>query len=95
MLNILVIWTLALVVAIVLVLAVYLIAIAYYLHRAGGSGSSHLAKLVGGLKAVRDNVAPLDGHLTALGGGLTVLRSELLAVDSSLADASEILSPQA
>lgn len=95
MLNILVIWTLGLVAAIVLVLAIYLSAIAYFLYRAGGSNGSHLAKLVGGLKAVRDNVAPLDGHLTALGGGLTALRTELLAVDSSLADATEILSPQA
>ncbi len=91
MLNILVIWTLALVVAIVLVLAIYLTAIAYYLYRAGGSNGSHLAKLVGGLKAVRANVAPLDGHLAALGGGLTALRGELLTVDNSLADAGQIL----
>jgi hypothetical protein len=46
---------------------------------------------VGGLKAVRDNAAPLTGHLTNLGGGLTLLRDELLAVDSRLGDAVEIL----
>lgn len=92
MLTILTIWTLALTGVIVLVLAVYLIAIAYYLYRAGGSDGSHLAKLVGGLKAVRDNVAPLDGHIGALGGGLTALRSEMQGVDSSLGDAAEILS---
>ena len=44
------------------------------------------------LKAVRENAAPLSGHLTNLGGGLTVLRDELLAVDSRLGDAVEILS---
>ena len=47
---------------------------------------------MGGLKAVRENAAPLTGHLTNLGSGLTVLRDELKAVDSSLGDAVEILS---
>jgi len=85
--NILVIWSLGLTAAIVLALASYLIPVAYYLYRT----SVHLTKLVGGLKAVRDNAAPLTGHLTNLGGGLTVLRDELLAVDSRLGDAVEIL----
>lgn len=89
--QILVIWTLALTAAIVLALAGYLIPVAYYLYRTGGSKSSHLAKLVGGLQAVRDNAAPLTGHLTNLGGGLTALRGELQAVDSRLGDAAEIL----
>jgi len=85
--NILVIWSLGLTAAIVLALAGYLVPVAYYLYRT----SVHLTKLVGGLKAVRDNAAPLTGHLTNLGGGLTVLRDELLAVDSRLGDAVEIL----
>ncbi len=89
--QILVIWTLALTAAIVLALAGYLIPVAYYLYRTGGSKSSHLTKLVGGLKAVRDNAAPLTGHLTNLGGGLTALHGELQAVDSRLGDAVEIL----
>ncbi len=88
MFTILVIWTLALTVAIVLALAGFLIPVAYYLYRT----SVHLTHLVGGLKAIRGNAAPLAGHLTNLGGGLTVLRDELLGVDGSLADASEILS---
>ena len=91
MFNILLIWTLALAAVIVLVLAVYLIAIAYYLFKTGGSKNSHLAKLVGGLRAVRDNAAPLDRYLSALGGGLIALRGELQAVDSGLGDAVEIL----
>lgn len=91
MINILIIWTLALAAAIVLVVAGYLIAIAYYLFKTGGSENSHLAKLIGGLKAVRDNAAPLNEHLTNLAGGLTTLRSELQAVDGSLGDAAEIL----
>jgi hypothetical protein len=91
MINILIIWTLALTAVIILVVASYLIAIAYYLFKTGGGKNSHLAKLVGGLKAVRDNAAPLKGHLTNLGEGLTTLRSEFQAVDSSLGDAAEIL----
>ena len=86
--TILVIWTLVLTVAIVLALAGFLIPVAYYLYRT----SVHLTNLVGGLKAIRGNAAPLASHLTNLGGGLTVLRDELLGVDGSLADASEILS---
>ena len=61
--QILVIWTLALTAAIVLALAGYHVPVAYYLYRTAG----HLTKLVGGLKAVRDNAAPLTGHLTNLG----------------------------
>jgi hypothetical protein len=90
MIQILTIWTLALTAVIVLVVAAYLIAIAYYLFRTGGSKNSHLAKLAGGLKAVRDNAAPLNRHLTKLAEGLTTLRSELQAVDASLGDAAEI-----
>jgi len=86
--DILVIWTLGLTAAIVLALAGYLIPVAYYLYRT----SVHLTNLVGGLKAVRANAAPLAGHLTNLGGGLTVLRDELMAVDGRLGDATEILS---
>ena len=86
--QILVFWTLGLTVAIVLALAGFLVPVAYFLYRT----SVHLSDLVGGLKAVRDNAAPLTGYLTSLGGGLTVLRDELMAVDGSLADATEILS---
>jgi len=86
--SILVIWTLALTTAIVLALAGFLVPVAYFLYRT----SVHLTNLVGGLKAIRGNAAPLAGHLTNLGGGLTVLRDELMGVDGSLADASEILS---
>lgn len=91
MIEILTIWTLVLTAVIVLVVAAYLMAVAYYLFRTGGSKNSHLAKLVGGLKAVRDNAAPLNRHLTKLGEGLTTLRSELQVVDASLGDAAEIL----
>ena len=85
--QILLIWSLALTVAIVLALAGLLIPVAYFLYRTAG----HLTKLVGGLKAVRGNAAPLAGHLTNLGAGLTALRGELMAVDSRLGDATEIL----
>jgi len=91
MFEVLTIWTLALTTVIVAVVATYLIAIAYYLFKTGGSKNSHLAKLVGGLNAVRDNGAPLDRHLTKLADGLTALRGELQSVDASLGDAAEIL----
>ncbi|MDQ6765442.1 MAG: hypothetical protein M3Z22_04995 [Verrucomicrobiota bacterium] len=91
MFTILVWWTLILAAVIVLALAAYLIPVAYYLYRTGGSKNSHLAKLVGGLQAVRDNAAPLGDRLTSIAGGLTALRNELQSVDNRLGDAAEIL----
>ncbi|HYY13316.1 MAG TPA: hypothetical protein VE758_02670 [Chthoniobacterales bacterium] len=91
MFQVLTIWTLVLTAVIVFAVAAYLIAIAYYLFQTGGSKNSHLAKLVGGLKAVRDNAAPLDRHLTKLAEGLTAVRTQLQSMDTSLGDAAEIL----
>src|SRR5262249_41775133 len=61
----LVAWTLVLAAAVVLALAVYLTAVAYYLYRAGGHRLSHLARLADGLVAVRGNAAPLERQLAA------------------------------
>jgi hypothetical protein len=84
-------WTLVLTGAIVLALAVYLTAIAYYLYRAGGSRLSHLARLAGGLTAVRDNAAPLEQQLGVVAKALTALRHELQAVDESLTEAAQAI----
>src|SRR5262249_35007339 len=54
MTTFLTVWTVGIFGAIVLALAIYLTAIAYYLYRAGGSNASSLARLAGGLIAVRD-----------------------------------------
>jgi hypothetical protein len=87
----LVTWTLVLAAAIVLALAVYLTAIAYYLYRAGGNRHSHLARLAGGLAAVRDNAAPLGRQLAAVAGALAALRHELQAADESLTEAAQAI----
>jgi hypothetical protein len=87
--EILVAWTLALAAAIVLALAMYLTAVAYYLYRAGGHRRSHLARLAEGLVAVRGNAAPLERHLAAVAQALGSLRNELQAVDTSLTEAAQ------
>lgn len=73
--------TLAVTAAVVLVLVVYLIGIIVALWRAKNS----LAKLAGGLVAIRDNTQPLGQHVHAINGGLSVLLTGLLAVNGDLA----------
>ncbi len=84
--TVLVVWTLVVATAIVLVLAIYLIAIAYFLYRAGGGSSSHLARLAGGLVAVRQNAAPLEQRMRDIAKALVALRGELQSVDQYLAE---------
>lgn len=72
--------TLAVTAAVVLVLVVYLIGIIIALWGAGNS----LAKLAGGLVAIRDNTQPLGEHVQAVNGGLSTLLSGLLAVNGDL-----------
>lgn len=67
--------------AIVLVLVIYLLAIIIALWRAKNS----LARLAGGLQAIRNNTRPLDEHLGAVNGGLSKLLEGLLAVNQDLA----------
>jgi hypothetical protein len=87
----LVTWTLALAAAVVLALAVYLTAIAYFLYRAGGGRRSHLARLAEGLVAVRNNAAPLEGHLAAAAQALAALRHELQEVEESVTEAAQAI----
>ena len=91
MVAFLVIWTLSVATALVVVLAAYLIAIAYYLYRAGGGPRSHLARLAGGLVAVRQNAAPLEQKMASVAKALAALRGELQAVDGHLAEAAQTL----
>ena len=72
--------TLAVTAAVVLVLVVYLIGIIIALWGARNS----LAKLAGGLVAIRDNTQPLGEHVQAVNGGLSTLLSGLLAVNGDL-----------
>lgn len=80
-------WTLVLAAAIVLVLAVYLIAVAVKLYQA----SQHLEALAGGLVRVRDNAAPLEEKLTTIAGALSALEGHFTAVDRHLGAAKDAL----
>ena len=67
--------------AVVLVLVVYLLGIIIAL--AGAKRS--LAKLAGGLIAIRDHTQPLGDKVGAINGGLTSLLNGLLGVNGDLA----------
>ena len=73
--------TLAVTAAVVLVLVAYLLGIIIAL--AGAKRS--LAKLAGGLVAIRDHSQPLGEKIGAVNGGLTALLSGLLGVIDDLA----------
>ena len=79
--------TVGLVSVIVIVLAGHLILIAAALIRA----NRNLAKLVGGLEAIRDNTAPLGDDLTAINGAAIGLRDGLTAVDEHLRGIARIV----
>ena len=73
--------TLAVTAAIVVVLVIYLLGIIVALWGAKRS----LARLAGGLVAIRDHTAPLGDKVGAINGGLTALLTGLLAVNADLA----------
>ena len=73
--------TLAVTSAVVLVLVIYLLGIIIALWGAKRS----LARLAGGLIAIRDHTAPLGDKVGAINGGLTALLTGLLAVNADLA----------
>lgn len=68
------------VVAVVIVVASYLVAIAAALIRA----NRNLAALGGGLRAIRDNTAPLAQDLGAINSAALTLRDRLATVDEHL-----------
>ncbi len=72
--------TLLVATAVVGVVAFYLVQIAVALIRANGN----LAKLAGGLEAIRDNTAPLADDLTTINGAAVALRDGLTSVDGNL-----------
>src|SRR5436305_10589863 len=82
----------------VVVLAVSLIAILYYLWSIGTT----LGKIRAGLLLVRDQTAPLGGQVEAINGALGVVagdlsaaRDDLLAVDGALAQVMGEATPPA
>ena len=72
--------TFGLIAVVVVVLAGYLILIAAALIRA----NRNLAKLGGGLEAIRDNTAPLEADLTTINNAAVALRDGLMTVDEHL-----------
>ena len=73
--------TLVVTFTVVLVLVVYLLGIIVALWGAKRS----LAKLAGGLVAIRDHTAPLGDKLGAINGGLSTLLQGLLGANGDLA----------
>lgn len=72
--------TLLITTVVVGVVAAYLIQIAVALINA----NQNLAKLDGGLEAIRDNTAPLAADLTTINGAAVALLDGLVAVDGDL-----------
>jgi hypothetical protein len=66
---------------VVVVLVVYLVGIIIALRQT----KNDLAKLAGGLIAVRDNTQPLPEHIQNINGGLSALLGELVNVNGNLA----------
>ncbi len=82
--------TLAVVLIIVLVVAYHLIGIYIALKR----GGDHLETLAGGLMAIRDNTAPLNGRMDEINAGLTALIAPLLAANGNLAAIVKVVTRQ-
>ena len=82
--------TLAVVLIIVLVVAYHLIGIDTALKR----GGDHLETLAGGLMAIRDNTAPLNGRMDEINAGLTALIAPLLAANGNLAAIVKVVTRQ-
>ena len=80
MIPILAFATLAVVLIIVLVVAYHLIGIYVALKR----GADHLESLAGGLVAIRDNTAPLNGKVDEINTGLAGLLEPLLTTNRNL-----------
>ncbi len=83
--------TIAAIAIVVLVLVVYLVAIAYYLNKA----DTHLVKLVGGLRAIQGHARPLTADLTTINGALIALRDHLKGTNRHLAGADQVFEREA
>ena len=81
MLTVLTVLTIALAAVYAVVLAMTLIATAFWLMRAAG----HAEKLAGGLEAVDGSTAKLPEYLTTINGALVQLLGGLRSVDGHLA----------
>jgi uncharacterized phage infection (PIP) family protein YhgE len=78
--NLLTTLTLAITTVVVAVVAYHLVGIAVALTRA----NDNLARLAGGLEAIRDNTAPLGEDLTTINGAAIGILNGLTSVDENL-----------
>ncbi|MHB8574504.1 MAG: hypothetical protein ACYDCQ_04145 [Dehalococcoidia bacterium] len=72
------------VVALVVVLAAYLIAIIRVLESIGGSSTSWLAKIRWGVRAIDTQTAAIPPRVTTLNQGLSAVSDGLKIIDASL-----------
>lgn len=86
MTQLLLVITLVTVLAIVLVLVGYLLAIIWALWSAG----TNLEKLADGLIAIRDNTKPLPGDISTINGTLSKLLKGLLGVNGNLVTIADV-----
>lgn len=84
MLTLLTILTIIATAIVVVVLAYYLIAILITVRRVGGTESSDLSQLAGGLEVIQRQTAPLPDDMTAINGALVALLESLRATDDHL-----------
>ena len=84
----------AAVVALFVALAVFLVLILGHLRPTGGHGTSLLAKVRLGLRAIEIETGHLPVEVTRLNGGLTAIRDGLGAVDANLARLAGALAQQ-
>ncbi|HXG90475.1 MAG TPA: hypothetical protein VNJ02_19275 [Vicinamibacterales bacterium] len=71
--------------ALFIALAVFLILILRQLVPIGGKGTSFLAKIRLGLRAIEMETGNIPTEVTQLNGGLTAIRDGLMVVDGNLA----------
>jgi hypothetical protein len=84
MLTVLTILTIIATAIVVLVLAYYLIAILITVRAVGGTKSSDLGQLAGGLEAIQQQTAPLPDDMRTINGALVQLLETLRVVDDHL-----------
>ena len=77
------------VVALVVVLAAYLIAIIRLLESIGGNSTSWLAKIRWGVRAIDTQTALIPPQVTALNRGLSAVSDGLKVIDASLGSTIE------
>lgn len=91
MLTLLTVLTIIATAIVVVVLAAYLIAILLTVRSVGGTPSSDLGQLAGGLAAIERQTASLPDDLPTINGALAALLDSLQAIDDHLTATARVL----